>query len=226
MSTSKGEFSIIRRITAAVVVDGKYQYIKDEEGNPTDEKEYVPLDESQLEAITSLVNQSIGIDEARGDMVSVRNFQFEASRNSLGEENAPQKFQKIIDVYLTPFTEIFKYIFVVLIIIMGYKKVIAPFAERMLEVSEDEDTFEKPVLNIEDDEEEDLVEKVQAMRKKVEDQLGVGEGFSEDELKHEVLLDKLRTMTEERPDEIASILQVLIEEENSAYDAPKPGKET
>ena len=225
VSTSKGEFSIIKRITAAVVVDGKYQFIKDKEGNPTDEKEYVPLDESQLQAITSLVNQSIGIDEARGDMVSVRNFQFEASRNSLDEDKAPQKFQKIIDVYLAPFTGLFKYIFVILVIFFGYKKVIAPFAERMLEVSKEEDTFEKPVLNIEDDEEEDLVEKVHAMRKKVEDQLGVGEGFSEDELKHEVLLEKLRNMTEERPDEIASVLQVLIEEENSAYDAPKSGKE-
>ncbi len=226
VSQSKGEFAIVKRITAAVVVDGKYRAIKDEEGNPTDEKEYVPLDESQLQAITSLVNQSIGIDEARGDMVSVRNFQFEASKNSINSNSAPQKVQKFIDLYLSPFAEVFKYIFVLLIIFVAYKKVIAPFAERMLEISKEEEIFEKPVLNIEDDEEEDLVEKVHAMRKKVEDQLGVGKGFSEDDLKHEVLLEKLKNMTEERPDEIAAIFQVLIEEENSAYESPKQAKES
>ncbi|MEA1918433.1 MAG: flagellar basal-body MS-ring/collar protein FliF [Campylobacterota bacterium] len=226
VSSSKGEFSIIKRITAAVVVDGKYQNKMDEEGNPTDEKEYVALDESQLQAITSLVSQSIGIDETRGDQVSVRNFQFEASRHSLTSETAPDKFMNFVEVYVAPFSELFKYLLVIIIIFIGYKKVIAPFAERMLEVSKEEEDLEKPVLNIEDDEEEDLVEKVQAMRKKVEDQLGVGDGFSEDELKHDVLLEKLRNITEERPDEVASILQALIDEENSGFEMPKQMKET
>ncbi len=55
------------------------------------------------------------------------------------------------------------------------------------------------------------------MRKKVESQLGVGEGFNEDELKHEVLLEKkVRTMAEDAPEEIAALLQsLLIEEEDS-----------
>jgi flagellar M-ring protein FliF len=225
VSSSKGEFAIIKRITAAVVVDGKYQNVIDKDGNPTDEKEYVALDESQLQAITSLVRQSIGIDESRGDQVSVRNFQFEVSKNSLNSVNGATKIQNFVDIYLSPFSELFKYILVALIIFIGYKKVIAPFAEKMLEISAEEDEFEKPVLNIEDDEEEDLVEKVQAMRKKVEDQLGVSEGFSEDELKHEVLVEKLRNMTEDRPDEIASILQALIDEESRGFDTSKQGRE-
>ncbi len=225
VSSSKGEFAIIKRITAAVIVDGKYQNKRDEAGSILDEKEYIALDESQLQSITSLVTQSIGIDEARGDQVSVRNFQFEASRSTLHPESGASKAQKFIEVYLSPFVELFKYILVILIILIGYKKVIAPFAERMLEVSAEEDEFEKPVLNIEDDEEEDLVEKVQAMRKKVEDQLGVGEGFNEDELKHDVLLEKLRNLTEDRPDEIASILQVLLDEESTSFDMSKSVKE-
>ncbi len=225
VSNSKGEFAIIKRITAAVVVDGKYKNVTDKDGNPTDEKEYVALDESQLQAITSLVRQSIGINEKRGDQVSVRNFQFESSKNSFTTVNSATKFQNFVDVYLSPFAELFKYILVLIIIFVGYKKVIAPFAEKMLEISAEEDEFEKPVLNIEDDEEEDLVEKVQAMRKKVEDQLGVSENFSEDELKHDVLVEKLRSMTEERPEEIASILQALIDEENSGYEASKQGRD-
>jgi flagellar M-ring protein FliF len=225
VSSSKGEFAIIKRITAAVVVDGKYQTKRDEEGNPTEEKEYVALDESQIQAISSLVSQSIGIDESRGDQVSVRNFQFEASRDTHNPQNSATKVQNFVEIYLSPFVEVFKYILVIIIIFIAYKKVIAPFAERMLEVSAEEEDLEKPVLHIEDDEEEDLVEKVQAMRKKVEDQLGVGDGFNEDEMKHDVLLEKLRNITDERPDEVASILQALIDEENSNFESTRQGKD-
>ncbi|KAG2737250.1 hypothetical protein P692DRAFT_20823860 [Suillus brevipes Sb2] len=82
----------------------------------------------------------------------------------------------------------------------------------MLEVSKEEDEFEKPQLELEDDEDDDLVEKVQAMRKKVEDQLGVSDGLNEDELKYDVLLEKVRTMTEDNPEDIAGLLQALLTE--------------
>ncbi len=215
VSSSKGEFAKVRRITAAVVVDGKYKDKLDADGNPTEEKEYVALDESQLDAITSLVQKSIGVNEGRGDQVSVRNFQFEATRSMAQAEAPVAKVQKIADTYLTPFTPLLKYLLVAIILFVAYKKVIAPFAERMLEISKEEDELEKPVLNIEDDDEEDLVEKVQQMRKKVEDQLGIGEGFSEDEMKYDVLLEKVRNMAEEHPEEVASLIQALIDEETN-----------
>ncbi len=104
---------------------------------------------------------------------------------------------------------------VAIILFIAYKKVILPFADRMLEFTREEEEFEKPVLEISDDEDEDLVEKVQQMRKKVENQLGLGEGFNEDELKYDVLLEKIREIAEDRPDEIASLIQALINEESS-----------
>jgi len=51
------------------------------------------------------------------------------------------------------------------------------------------------------------------MRRKVEEQLGVGEGFSEDELKYEVLLEKVKAMVDDTPEEIALVLQSLLTEE-------------
>lgn len=213
VSTTKGEFAKIKRITAAVVVDGKYESKLDEEGNPTDEMTYVALDESQLDAISSLVKQSIGVDEARGDQVTVRNFQFEATSSAMAPRGTIGKVTSITDQYLAPFAPILKYLMVIVILFVAYKKVIAPFAERMLEFSKEEEELQRPSLHIEDDEEEDLVEKVQAMRKKVESQLGMGEGMDEDELKYEVLIEKVRTSVEERPAEIAHMLQALVEEE-------------
>jgi flagellar M-ring protein FliF len=95
---------------------------------------------------------------------------------------------------------------------------IIPFAERMLEFSREEEEFEKPNLEITDDEDEDLAEKVQQMRKKVENQLGLGENFNEDELKYDVLLEKVREIAEEHPEEVASLIQALIDEESTPVD--------
>ncbi|QOY51558.1 flagellar basal-body MS-ring/collar protein FliF [Candidatus Sulfurimonas baltica] len=212
VSTTKSQFARIKRVTAAVMVDGKYKYKTDENGNVTEELEYEALSESDLQALTSLVSRSIGVDEARGDQITVKNLQFKRTAGLIGEDGV-SKAMKFSQTYLTPFSAVFKYMFVLLMLLILYKKVISPFAERMLEISKEEDDHIKPYLDIEDSDDEDLVEKVQSMRKKVEDQLGLGEGFSEDALKYEVLLEKVKTMAEESPEQIALVLQALLTEE-------------
>jgi flagellar M-ring protein FliF len=212
VSTIKSEFARIKRITAAVMVDGKYKTKVDESGAFTDQLEYIALDEADMEAVTSLVSRAIGVDETRGDQISVRNLQFRRDGTVAGDDGVSQAMA-FSETYLAPFSGLFKYLFVLLLLFVLYKKVIAPFAERMLEISKEEDELSAPVLDLDDDQEEDLVEKVQAMRKKVEDQLGVGGAFNEDELKYDVLLEKVRTLAEDSPEEIAALLQALLSEE-------------
>ncbi|QOY55076.1 flagellar M-ring protein FliF [Candidatus Sulfurimonas marisnigri] len=212
VSTTKSQFARIKRITAAVMVDGKYKFKADENGKQTEELEYEALSESDLQALTSLVSRSIGVDEDRGDQITVKNLQFKRTAGIVGEDGV-SKAMKFSQTYLTPFSGVFKYMFVLLILLVVYKKVISPFAGRMLEISKEEDDHIKPFLDIDDSDGEDLVEKVQSMRKKVEDQLGIGEGFSEDALKYEVLLDKIKSMTEDSPEQIAMLLQALLTEE-------------
>ncbi|MGE0738664.1 flagellar basal-body MS-ring/collar protein FliF [Sulfurimonas sp.] len=214
VSTTKSEFARIKRITAAVVVDGKYKYKTDADGKPTSEMEYEPLSESDLEALNALVSRSIGISEARGDQISVQNLQFKRA----DVDPSKAKVNEVIafsQTYLAPFSELFKYLFVLILLFVLYKKAIAPFAQRMLEISKDEDDLGKPILSIENDEDEDLVEKVQSMRKKVEEQLGVGDAYSEDELKYEVLLEKIKGMADESPEAMALVLQALLTEEQT-----------
>ncbi len=218
ISTTKSQFARVKRISAAVIVDGRYKYTLDENGEATDNLEYIALSQSDLDALTSLVNRSIGIDENRGDVLSVKNLQFKREKGII-EESGVARFNEFSQAYIAPFSEMFKYLFVIVLLFILYKKVIAPFAERMLEVTKIDEEIEKPELSIEDDEEEDLVEKVQQMRKKVEEQLGVGENFNEDGLKYDVLLDKIKTMAEESPESIASILDTLLLEENTIIDA-------
>ncbi len=228
VSTTKGEFSKIKRITAAVVVDGKYRNTKDAEGNDLDVLEYVALDESQLDAITSLVKQSIGVDEKRGDQVSVRNFQFERSKSMLQGEDTASKISGFVNSYIEPFLPLLQYLLVAIILFIAYKKIILPFAEKMLEVTKEDDVLEKPVLDFEDEEEEDLVEKAQQMRKKVEEQLGMNGNYNEDELKHDVLIEKIKTIAEDKPEELASVFHALIQEELSGGNeiAKPPTKES
>ncbi|MDD2567243.1 MAG: flagellar basal-body MS-ring/collar protein FliF [Thiovulaceae bacterium] len=212
VSTIKSEFARLKRITAAVMVDGKYKAKLDENGVATSEVEYNALDEAAMEAVTSLVSRSIGIDETRGDEISVRNLQFTRKGVDAPVDGVSQALV-FSETYLAPFSGVFKYLFVLILLLILYKKVIAPFAERMLEISKEEEEVARPVLNLEDDQEEDLVEKVQAMRKKVESQLGVGEGFNEDELKYDVLLEKVRSLAEDNPEDVANLLQALLSEE-------------
>jgi len=215
VSTTKMEFARIKRITAAVVVDGKYEPKKSSTGEASEEVEYVALDQTQLDAITSLVKQSIGVDDTRGDLVTVRNFEFQGTKGLLRSKDAASKTSEFFSSYVEPFMPVFKYILVAIILFIAYKKVILPFADRMLEFSREEEEFEKPILELGAEEDENLVEKVQQMRKKVENQLGLGEGFNEDELKYDVVLEKIREIAEDRPDEIASLIQALINEESA-----------
>jgi len=217
VSSTKGEFATIKRVTAAVVVDGKYKNKLDADGIPTDEIEYVDRGESDLEAISSLVEQAIGINTQRGDLVTVRNFQFEVLKAP--KEHFAGKFSGFVEVYISPFSEAFKLLLVGVILFIVYKKLITPFAERMLEFTKEEDEMERPVLDLDEEEEDDLIDRVQKMRKKVEDQLGVGENFNEDELKYDVLLEKVRTLAYEKPEELSSLLQALMDEELGGVDA-------
>jgi len=209
VSTTKSQFARIKRITAAVVVDGKYKEVTKDD---TTTLEYIPLSQSDIEALTSLASRSIGIDKERGDQISVQNLQFERTQTK-GLDTGINKALHFTELYIAPFSELFKYIFVFLLLFIIYKKVIVPFTDKMLEISKEDEELEAPTFDIEDEEDENLVEKVQQMRKKVEDQLGLTEGFNEEELKHEVLLEKVKAMAEDNPEEVGSLLQALLSEE-------------
>lgn len=215
ISTTKSEFARIKRLTAAVVVDGKYKHKLDDKGNPTDELEYEALSDSDLDALLALVGRSIGASDQRGDQVSVKNLPFKSPNLDTSEAKVA-KALNFSKTYLEPFSEALKYIAVFVILLVLYKKVISPFAEKMLEVSKEEEEQVKPKLILDTDlEDEDLVEKAQNMRKKVEEQLGVGDGFNEDELKYEVILEKIKSMVDESPESVAQLLQTLLAEDGS-----------
>lgn len=208
----KGEFGVLTRLSAAVVVDGRYKKVI---ADGIEKMEYIPMSEAEMEKIDSLVKQAIGYSQKRGDDVTVSNFEFNAKTQNYVPMTEFDKITSRIEAYLTPFLPMLKYVIVALIIFVFYKKIIVPFTERMLEVQNTEEEKITSLFETSDDEDEEF-NKFGEMRKRVEEQLGIGKGFNEDEVKYDVLLEKMRAIIEEKPEEIATLFKMLIKDEISA----------
>ncbi|GAA7218468.1 flagellar basal-body MS-ring/collar protein FliF [Helicobacter pylori] len=215
ISEIKGEFGTLVRLNAAVVVDGKYKIALKDGVNTL---EYEPLSDESLKKINALVKQAIGYNQNRGDDVAVSNFEFNPTAPMLDNATLSEKIMHKTQKILGSFTPLIKYILVFIVLFIFYKKVIVPFSERMLEVVPDEDKEVKSMFE-EMDEEEDELNKLGDLRKKVEDQLGLNTTFSEEEVRYEIVLEKIRGTLKERPDEIAMLFKLLIKDEISSDSA-------
>ncbi|WRD89760.1 flagellar M-ring protein FliF [Helicobacter pylori] len=215
ISEIKGEFGTLVRLNAAVVVDGKYKIVLKDGVNTL---EYEPLSDESLQKINALVKQAIGYNQNRGDDVAVSNFEFNPMAPMLDNATLSEKIIHKTQKVLGSFTPLIKYILVFIVLFIFYKKVIVPFSERMLEVVPDEDKEVKSMFE-EMDEEEDELNKLGDLRKKVEDQLGLNATFSEEEVRYEIVLEKIRGTLKERPDEIAMLFKLLIKDEVSSDSA-------
>ncbi|WP_231272928.1 flagellar basal-body MS-ring/collar protein FliF [Helicobacter pylori] len=215
ISEIKGEFGTLVRLNAAVVVDGKYKIVLKDGANTL---EYEPLSDESLKKINALVKQAIGYNQNRGDDVAVSNFEFNPTAPMLDNATLSEKIMHKTQKVLGSFTPLIKYILVFIVLFIFYKKVIVPFSERMLEVVPDEDKEVKSMFE-EMDEEEDELNKLGDLRKKVEDQLGLNATFSEEEVRYEIVLEKIRGTLKERPDEISMLFKLLIKDEISSDSA-------
>ncbi|EPZ95221.1 flagellar basal-body MS-ring/collar protein FliF [Helicobacter pylori] len=215
ISEIKGEFGTLVRLNAAVVVDGKYKIALKDGANTL---EYEPLSDESLKKINALVKQAIGYNQNRGDDVAVSNFEFNPTAPMIDNATLSEKIMHKTQKVLGSFTPLIKYILVFIVLFIFYKKVIVPFSERMLEVVPDEDKEVKSMFE-EMDEEEDELNKLGDLRKKVEDQLGLNATFSEEEVRYEIVLEKIRGTLKERPDEIAMLFKLLIKDEISSDSA-------
>ena len=202
-------FVKIKRITAAVVVDGKYDMKKDKKG--VEKLTYVPLSQENLSSITNLVKSSIGFNPKRGDDVSVSNFQFNVSSITHQTLTPVNKVSRMIFQYIGPFEPLLKYLFLTIILFVFYKKVIAPFSEKMLEIKPEEEQFIKKEIDFEEEEVEDTYDKLKELKNKVEQQLGINNEINQEDLKYDVLLERIKDMAEEKTEELSNVLRSLLE---------------
>lgn len=202
---TKDAFASIKKISAAVVVDGRYN--KDEEKN---EFVYTPLSQDELEKIEQIVKQTIGFTQNRGDQVTVSNFEFKPLVNENQNKSPTEAFVLHAKDYVLPLWPVLKYLILFILLYVFYKKVILPFSKHMLEVTQNAKEEQEEDQYGFEDVGEDTLEQLQKAKKRVEDQLGVSDGFNEEELKYEVLLEKLRNIANERSDEVAQVLENMV----------------
>ncbi len=206
----KGEFAKIKRVTASVVVDGKY--IKKENDEGVSELKYKALEGSEIDAITNIVKNSFGFSEKRGDNVAVSNFEF----NPLSQEEPKDlaaNVSKIADNYINPLLPLFKFLFAAILLFIFYKKIIAPFGERMLQDHHEEDEFIEEIIIEEDKQDSDTLKEYNEAKKKAEEELGISGPIDKEEIKHEVLLEKIRSEIENNPEEAAKLIKNMIDNE-------------
>ena len=65
----------IKRISIAIVLDGKYEKVKGQKG--AEELKYSPRSQKELDDIKGIVSRAVGADEERGDKIEVLNVPFE-----------------------------------------------------------------------------------------------------------------------------------------------------
>ncbi len=211
VSEITGEFATINRVTAAVVVDGRYQPLRDENGAVIPgEYEYTPLSEAEINSIEALVRQGIGYNPDRNDQVSVSNFEFRAGQPVQSRE---MMWMERMETFLGPFYPAFKYLFVAILLLIFYKKIISPFAQRMMEIPVEEEEVEQKRIEFEEEELEDDSDRLTEMRKRVEQQLGLGNAADEEKLKYDVLLERLRETCDENPQDVATLVGSLVVDE-------------
>jgi len=71
-------FGDIKRMSLAIVIDGKYEKVKGPKGG--EELKYTPRSQKDLSDIKGIVSRAVGYDEERGDKIEVLNVPFEVEK--------------------------------------------------------------------------------------------------------------------------------------------------
>jgi flagellar M-ring protein FliF len=110
----------VKRISAAVLVDGTYK--PDANGNPV----YTPRSQQELDKIATLVKSAIGFDAKRGDVVQVVNMQF-----ATPEDVGTPTFQ-FLGLEKSDLMRIFELLVLSLIAVLVLLLVVRPLLNRLL----------------------------------------------------------------------------------------------
>ncbi|MDH5559319.1 MAG: flagellar basal-body MS-ring/collar protein FliF [Deltaproteobacteria bacterium] len=125
----------IKRMSVAVLLDGIYEYVRDESGEITGkEPVYNPWSPKDLEIIEQIAKQTVGLNEKRGDTITVQNIRFTkplVEQEKLKQQNRETTRKFIIDLV--------RYVLVGAIIVVLVFMVIRPMVMKLSAKPEDLD---------------------------------------------------------------------------------------
>ncbi|OGG99798.1 MAG: flagellar M-ring protein FliF [Candidatus Lambdaproteobacteria bacterium RIFOXYD1_FULL_56_27] len=124
----------IKRMSVAVLLDGKYEYVRDDAGEIVGSPVYKPWSPSDIQIIESVAKQSVGFSAERGDTITVQNIRFTkplVEQERLKQERSQATRRFIIDLV--------RYVLVGLIVIVLVFMVIRPMVMKLSAKPEDLD---------------------------------------------------------------------------------------
>jgi len=108
----------IKRLTAAVIIDGPYELKKDKSGKEI--RQFTPRSRKEMKGFEEIVKKAIGFNEARGDQVTVRNIPFAIQKGEEVQVAGKSPWMSYLKKGARPF-------FNIVLIFMFFLFVIKPF---------------------------------------------------------------------------------------------------
>ena len=190
----------IDRVTVSVFIDGTWKWKFDAKRNPvisedgSIERVYTPVDLKDLEATRAIIQDAIGYSAARGDSVTVRNVQFDRTKQFTDEDAAyfrQKNFQMTIMVFLIGLA--------VLLIAFILFRVISREIERRKRLAAEERSRREEAL------------RQQALMQAEEE--GMDVSISVEERTRMELQEAVANMTKEHPEDAAQLIRTWLLEE-------------
>ncbi len=187
----KGAYKIAR-VSAAIALDGRWEKIYNDKGeavitNNSYERKYIPVDNTELANVSSLVQAAVGYDAKRGDIVTVTHLSFDHWDQFRAEDESLMRQKFIKRVLLLSLLSLLSFFVLALVIRVIQKE----FARRRR-------------LREEEQERKQMELRRQALLETPDD--AITEGSIEDVAKKK-LLEEVSRISHERPEDVALLLR-------------------
>ncbi|AHF97379.1 flagellar M-ring protein FliF [Desulfurella acetivorans A63] len=189
----------IRRVSAAVIVDGNYKYDK-----KIKKTLYQPLSAVQMADIRKAVEQAIGFDPKRGDTISVVNMQFESTK--------PKQVSMMSN--LNQFYPLLKYILGAILLILFYFLFLRKFIQNVLSYKKGEIAYEQAqaAKAYAQGSVESKIEgkSIKDLEEEISKELDSESALNEEALKDKLIEKKLKEEVERNPEEASAVFKAYI----------------
>ncbi|MBU0928891.1 MAG: flagellar M-ring protein FliF [Spirochaetes bacterium] len=190
----------IDRMTVSVNIDGVWKWKYNDKGLPVVraeggiEREYVPVEQADLDSAAALVRDAIGYDRARGDSVTVRNIQFDRSAQFRLEDEAFLRRQQTNRIVLYSLIGVAFLLVAFIVFRLASREL-----ERRRRISEEKRALEQQML------------RENAIRQAEEQNIEVS--MSVEERKRLDLQEHAINMAKEHPEDVAQLIRTWLREE-------------
>ncbi|HUW68835.1 MAG TPA: flagellar basal-body MS-ring/collar protein FliF [bacterium] len=190
----------IDRVTVSVNIDGVWKWKYNDKGDlvlrPDGgiEREYVPVQQTELDSAAALVRDAIGYDKMRGDSVTVRNIQFDRSVQFKSEDESFLRRQQTNRIILYSLVGVAFLLVAFIVFRLASREL-----ERRRRISEEKRALEQQML------------RENAIRQAEEQNIEVS--MSVEERKRLDLQEHAINMAKEHPEDVAQLIRTWLREE-------------